>query len=91
LSDIRTRIEALRRKAGDPACAGPEREALLAKATELEEKYPDQSKPHFSGIKYLSRNEFVVWFNVPTSSERYRNAGGFDVDDITDSYGWQQE
>lgn len=51
MSDQASRIAALKRKAADKEVTAPEREALLAKAKELEEKYPEavKAKPETYG------------------------------------------
>jgi hypothetical protein len=53
----------LRAKAADPAVSGPERDALLAKATELDTKYPAvtvQSFFYAPGDMWMNFNDTTV-------------------------------
>lgn len=98
MSDQRSRIDALRRKAADKGCTPQEAKALRDKANELEAKY----KPPVTEPTVLSREEFsFTLFRTKSESHQYpygRTARQYyyptwaDVDNIVDpSYGWQDD
>ncbi len=71
MPDYAAKARALRRKAADPVTTPGERESLLAKARELEAKYPDAKGGYFS---------FTIQDTTITSRDG-RPSGGYTPSD----------